>query len=276
MDVCAMNCHHRFYTLDDFFASAHNNGFHFVELWTGPMHFYMDANGYDSITRLIQLENRYDMKIIGICPEQTNPKPHNMAASSPQAKQRVLAYFKNAIDVAAALQANQVVVTSGWAYYHENLLEAKLRSANMLKELCTYASNKHVRLAIEALQPKESHLVNTIQDLKAFLTMVDHKNLFICLDFGAMANAQETIKDYFDAFGTQIIHSHFVDGNPTGHMPWGKGTRDMKEDLKNLKDSGYDRYLSFEIVHASTYEKPFEADASSKQLFETYRKELDL
>ena len=27
MEVSAMNCHHRFYTLEDFFKSAHENGF---------------------------------------------------------------------------------------------------------------------------------------------------------------------------------------------------------------------------------------------------------
>ena len=31
---------------------------------------------------------------------------------------------------------------------------------------------------------------------------------------------EENINDYFEAFGSRIIHCHFVDGNPTGHMAW--------------------------------------------------------
>ncbi|MFQ6868576.1 MAG: hypothetical protein ACLRTU_09760 [Thomasclavelia ramosa] len=52
MDVCAMNCHYRFYTLEDFFKKSFENGFQYVELWTGPMHFYLDCNGYDPVENL--------------------------------------------------------------------------------------------------------------------------------------------------------------------------------------------------------------------------------
>ena len=40
----------------------------------------------------------------------------------------------------------------------------------------------------------ESDLVNTISDLKDFLDLVNHDNLKICLDLGAMAKAKENIK----------------------------------------------------------------------------------
>ena len=100
MDVCAMNCHYRFYTLEDFFKKSFENGFQYVELWTGPMHFYLDYNGYDPVENLRQLERKYKLKVIGVCPEQTNPKPNNMAAKSTKEQERVFAYFKNAIDIA--------------------------------------------------------------------------------------------------------------------------------------------------------------------------------
>ena len=274
MDACAMNCHHRFYTLEDFFRSVQRNGFHSVELWTGPMHFFMDAHGYDDTNRLYELSKKYNVKIIGICPEQTNPKPHNMAESSNEGQKRVYAYFKNAIDVAAMLHANQVVVTSGWAYYREDLQEAKKRSAKMLHALCDYAKTKNIPLAIEALQPKESLLAHTIEDLQEFLSLVQHDQLKICLDLGAMAAAQDTITAYFQTFGKKIIHCHFVDGNPTGHKAWGDGTRNMKQDLLDLKQHEYEGYCSFEIVHPSYFAAPFEADAKSKALFDYYKKEI--
>lgn len=40
LELAAMNCHHRFYPLEEFFASAASNGYKKVELWTGPQHFY--------------------------------------------------------------------------------------------------------------------------------------------------------------------------------------------------------------------------------------------
>ena len=74
-----MNNHYRFYQLETFFSKLASNGIHNVELWTGPMHFYVDYNTHDEVSKLIDLEKKYNIKIIGICPEQTNPKPNNIA-----------------------------------------------------------------------------------------------------------------------------------------------------------------------------------------------------
>ena len=143
----------------------------------------------------------------------------------------------------------------------------------MLNRLAQYGASKNIPLAIEALQPMESVLVNTISDLKGFLDLVNHDNLKICLDFGAMAKAKENVNDYFEAFGTRVIHCHFVDGNPTGHMAWGDGTRCMSQDLNTLEKYNYTGLLSFEIVNRVYYRKPFEADKKSKLLFDKWRKE---
>lgn len=156
LELAAMNCHHRFYPLEEFFASAASNGYKKVELWTGPQHFYMDHERYDSIDKLKQLEQRYHLKIIGICPEQTNPKPNNMAAREQDMQDRVYHYFCNAVDVACELQAQQVVVTSGWAFLDEPKQEAWKRSVTMLKRIAQYAQANGMKLAIEALQENES------------------------------------------------------------------------------------------------------------------------
>lgn len=52
LELAAMNCHHRFYELEDFFSSAKQNGYKFVEIWTGPQHYFMDYHGYESVEKL--------------------------------------------------------------------------------------------------------------------------------------------------------------------------------------------------------------------------------
>ena len=69
--LCAMNCHYRFYELEDFFQSVHKLGIQYVELWSGPMHYYVDTHHHDSLEQLKKLCDRYQITIIGICPEQT-------------------------------------------------------------------------------------------------------------------------------------------------------------------------------------------------------------
>ena len=79
-------------------------------------------------------------------------------------------------------------------------------------------------LAIEALQPRESLLVNSADDLKRYVDEVACPALGVCLDTGAMTRAGDTIEDYFTILGKSVIHAHFVDvdcSQMVTHLSWG-------------------------------------------------------
>lgn len=265
----AMNCHHRFYDLEEFFASAHKFGYKSVEIWTGPQHFFIDYQQHEPIQKLIFLANKYGVRINGICPEQTNPKPNNMSARDSHMMERVYKYFCSEIDVAVAVGASQVVVTSGWAFLDEPLTDAYDRSVNMLRRISEYADSQHMHLAIEALQKSESLIANSATDLKQLIDDVNRPALKVCLDIGAMQAAADTISGYFATFGSDIVHVHYVDvdENMTTHLALGDGTRDITQDLIDLKQAGYDGVLSVESVDSRYYSQPQIADEQSMRAF---------
>lgn len=271
-DLCAMNCHYRFYQLESFFCYASRLGFKHVEIWTAPQHFFMDYLRHDDPSKLIELAERYDLKISCICPEQTNPKPNNIAIKDKDGQERVFQYFKNAIDVSKAVGADKVVVTSGWAFYDEDVKTARDRSIEMLKKISDYAASKNVYLAMEALQRWESAIANTSLDLKEIIKEVGNNHLKVCLDLGAVAGAGETIEDYFRAFNENIIHCHFVDGNPTGHLAWGDGSRDMEEDLSVFEKFCYNGLLSLESANDRYFREPFAADEKTMTIYKNIKK----
>lgn len=276
-ELAAMNNHHRFHTLESFFSSAARNGYKAVELWTGPMHFYMDYARNDSVDRLKRLQDAYEVKVVGICPEQTNPKPHNMATADPELGERVYAYFCRAVDVACAVGANQVVVTSGWAFLDESVDAAWGRSAEMLRRVARYAGERGMTLAIEALQRRESVLVNTAADLKRLIDAVDEDALKVCLDTGAMARANDTIAGYFETFGDRVTHCHFVDvDDEATHLAWGDGTRDMERDLVTLAACRYSGFLSVESASSRYLVDPEAADHQSMSHFRRAIQEVRL
>lgn len=269
--LSGMNNHYRYYSLEKFFESLQRNDIHYAELWTGPMHFYVDDDKHDSIDMLKGFQEKYDVKIIGICPEQTNPKPNNVAG-----KKRVndiFKYYQQMIDIAHGIGCPQVLITSGWAFYDENKDEAWHRSVEMIKKICDYAKSKEIYLAMEALQPDESILVNNVRDLYRFKKEVGRNNLKICIDFGAMARAQDTIFDYFNEFQDDIVHIHFVDGAPCGHLAWGDGKRNLMQDLKDLEICGYHGYLSLETATSRYFDKPWQAEEKTIQRFKEVYKE---
>ena len=240
-------------------------GFKHIEIWTGPMHFFVDNNENENIDKLKNLSEKYGIKIIAICPEQTNPKPNNIASA--KRKKEIFNYYKRIIDISEKLGANRVVITSGWAYLNEDKTEAYKRSIIMMKKIAKYAQKKKVILFMEALQPEESVLVNTSLDLARYINEVNESNLKVCIDFGAMAKAKESIEDYFVNCNGLIEHVHFVDGDPTGHLAYPDGSRDIIEDLSKLKKYGYNGYLSCESVASRYYKQPWIADEKNYKSF---------
>ena len=267
--ICGMNSHYRFYSLERFFQEMQKHAISQVEIWTGPMHFYVDDRRNEDISLLKDLSSKYGVQIIGICPEQTNPKPNNIA--SPTRQEEVYRYYCRIVDIACAVKAQHILITTAWAYYDEPKETAWKRSLSMVYRICEYAKSKNILLAMEALQPDESVLVNSVTDLQRYLKELHHPSLKVCIDFGAMARAQNTIQDYFDVFGSDIIHMHFVDGSPTGHFAWSDGSRDLEADLDCLKKNGYKGYLSLETANARYYEKPWLAEEKTLMAFSKIR-----
>lgn len=171
-ELSLMNINHRYYSIETFFKAAGEAGYRNIELWTGSMHLYVDCHEHDSVDKIRDLAAQYGIKIVCVCPEQNNPKPWNVAVRGEAGRKRILSYFKNVIDVAVELGAPQILVTSGWAYLDEPAEDAWGRSVAMLRSVCDYADSRGIRVALEALQPSESVLVNTAQDVARILADV--------------------------------------------------------------------------------------------------------
>lgn len=266
--LAAMNIIHSFYPLEEFFASSKNAGYRYVELWTGPMHFFLSASGHDPLDSLRAELAAYGLTLVGLCPEQNNPKPHNIAARGLRAQMRTHAYFCNAIEVAAELDAPQVVVTPGWAFLDEPRKDAWERSVEMLRALAERAAHRGVRLVLEALQPDESVIANTAADLARLIDEVASPALFACLDTGAMERAGETIDGYFDELGDRIAHCHFTDYADVSHVGWGDGHRSMRADLDALVARGYRGICSVETYSERYLADPAAADARTMDIYQ--------
>ncbi len=152
-ELSLMNINHRYYSIETFFKAAGEAGYRNIELWTGSMHLYVDCHEHDSVDKIRALAAPYGIKIVCVCPAQNNPKPWNIAARGNEARTRTLAYFKNVVDIAAELGAEQVMVSSGWAFLNEPIEDAWGRSASMLRAIAEHAGERGVRLVLEALQP---------------------------------------------------------------------------------------------------------------------------
>lgn len=263
-----MNINWRYYELEAFFAACAEHGFSSAELWLCPQHFLINAQYSEDPARLQALMGEYGVKLTCICGEQNNPKPNNIAARGELLIANTRAYFERVIDLAALVGSPLVLVTPGWNYYDEPVEDARTRSASMLAHLADYAAPRGITLALESIWTVSSQVTPTIADIAALKDRVNRENLKLTLDFGAMGNAGETIGQWFDAFGRDLVHCHFIDGTPTGHMPWGHGARDMAADLAVFAANDYAGGFSMEYVHPMSFRDPAIYMEETKVLFE--------
>ncbi|MFM2488559.1 sugar phosphate isomerase/epimerase family protein [Enterococcus avium] len=176
-------------------------------------------------------------------------------------------YFEKVIDLASIVESKLVLITPGWNYYDETPEEARSRSVRMLRELCEYAETKGVTLALESIWNKSSLIGDTISKINEIKERVNMNNLKLAIDLGAINSAGESVNEWFDSFGEDIVHCHFVDGTPVGHMPWGLGNLDMKEILQTFSENGYEGGFSMEYVDSRSFINPGKWDSNTKELF---------
>ncbi|MCE4049470.1 MULTISPECIES: sugar phosphate isomerase/epimerase family protein [Bacillaceae] len=267
--VAGMNIHYMRYSLDSFLDAQVAAGIQSIEFWTGVPHYYLDPTVYSDCKVLKKKLVERGLQLVCFTPENCMYQ-YQFAATKPEIFEKSFEYFSNGIKAAAELGCEIMQCNSGWGYLDEDREEAWKRSSEMLSRLTATAEREGVTLALESLRPEESNLVITVNDAKRMFDEINHPHMKILVDTTAMGVAGETLQDWFDVFGANIIHTHFVDGNPYGHLIWGDGHHNLGEFLATLKQYGYTGYLGQEITDSRYFTNPGEHDKRNMKAFEPY------
>ncbi len=267
--VAGMNIHYLFYSLDYFLDTQQKLGFKTIELWGGAPHFFMDSMSYQNCREVRKKISERDLRVHVFTPENCTYQ-YQMAAQTPELFEKSYQYFRNGLQVASELGCRYMQTNSGWGYWNEDREEAWKRSREMISRLADEAGKLGIQLAMESLRPQESQLVVSLPDAKRMFDEVNSPNLKILIDTTAMSVQGETIDEWFSVFGDQIVHTHFIDSNPYGHLAWGCGNRNMKEYLESLQRNHYIGCLGQELTEFDYFENPAKVDRKNMLEFEKY------
>ena len=141
-------------------------------------------------------------------------------------------------------------------------------AAENLYGLGEMAKHYGMTLALEVLRHDESNLVYNLQTLQQMLAELGHESIGGMIDTIPMALAGESPAQYLETLGEKLVHVHFIDGAPRGHLAWGDGILDMKQYLKEFSTCGYEGYLSLEITDGRYFMNPSASvEQSVRQLY---------
>ena len=266
--VAAMNIQYRYYPLSKFLDDAVDNGLVNIELWGAAPFFHLEDMTYLQVKAVRHEIERRGLNPVCLTPEQC-VYPINLGAATREERFRSLKFFENHLRAAAELGTKKMLVTTGWGYFDgSNRDEAWKWAREGIYDLAELAKEHGLTLALEVLRDDESNLVYNLPTLKQMLTELDHDSVGGMIDPIPMAIAGESPADYLNALGDRLIHVHFIDGTPGGHLAWGDGNLDMERYLQEFSDGGYQGFLSLEITDGRYYMDP---TASLRQSVERLR-----
>lgn len=264
-----MNQHYRRFSLDYFLDCQQKLGIEQIELWCGAAHFWLDHEGYGDVGALRQRLRNHGVRVVSV----TAPSmayQYQYASQEPEHLEYSFRYFSNAIRLADALGADRVVVNSGWGYRGEDASAMWNRCRDHLFRLCQVAEGYGVLLAMESLRADESNLVYSLERAKRMRREVGHPSLKLMVDNIATGAAGESLEDWFSAFGPDLIHMHFLDGDPWLHNIWGDGNTGLETQLQTMNDHGYTGYLVQEVADEHYFSDPFAADKKNFRVLERF------
>jgi len=266
--IAVMNIQYKYFPLSLFLDDAVRNGVENIELWGATPHFHLEDMTYREVAAVRHDIERRGLKLVCFTPEQC-VYPINIASPYEPARRRSVKFFEDSIRVAGELGTNKVLVTSGTGYFDgSDVEEAWKWSRENLAILGDLAAHHGITLALEVLRHDESNLVYNLPTLKKMLDELDHSAFGGMIDTIPMALAGERPAQYLDVLGDKLVHVHFIDGAPRGHLAWGDGVLDMKGYLNEFDAYGYKNYLSLEITDGRYFMNPsVSVDQSIEKLF---------
>lgn len=270
--LAAMNQHYRRFSLDYFLDCQQRVGFQNIELWCGASHFWIDSKGFESLEPLKKKLRDRGLQVVSV----TTPScayQYQYAAQEAKALEESFRYFSNGIRAASELGADRVVVNSGWGYIDENYDEMWKRSRENLFRLAEFARTQGVTCVMESMRADETNLVNSLAAAKKMYEEVNHPNLKIMVDSIATGAAGESLQQWFDTFGSALIHMHFLDGDPYLHNIWGDGNTPLEQQLQVMNQNGFTGYLVQEVADEKYFSNPFEADVRNMRMLERFIEE---
>ena len=185
--------------------------------------------------------------------------PFSYSSPEQEIRASTIDYMAAAMEDALLLGTNNLFINTGCGLRDVPREESWKRCVESIRAICEKAESMGINMIIEQLQPYESNLLVTQDDMVRILKEVDHPALQVCVDLVAMEVMGENLETQYSLFGDKIKLFHYCDGNPSGHYILGEGNLPLKDYIKIMEKHHFTGYLSLEINDSIYWLDPHES-----------------
>lgn len=261
--------HYMYYPFEYFLQSQQELGFQTIEMWCGAPHYLLNNHDWQSTADLKKAVEDHGLSICAFTPESSMYN-YLISSSDPIIQKNTFSYYNNAIQAAAEIGCRIVPISCCGGKWNEDPADIFDRTLTMLKKLAPIAEEHDVLLAVDTLPSAENRILNSLNELNTLLKEINSPAVKACMDLTSVGMAGETMEQWFELLGQDIVHIHFSDGRPHGRLAWGDGLRPLEDCLQILNKYDYQGHLGLKTFDGRYLASPREADQKSISAFEPY------
>lgn len=242
-----------------------------IEFYACFPHFYLDdRNLPGDLPELKRCLSDRHLKVECVTPEQCL-YPVNIAALDKIRREKSLDTFRKAIQCAAELGGQYVVLLAGYGTLDEDEAETWKRSIESVSRLGRIAEQNGITLVLET-SPREYTTTHNSRDVARMIREAGSRAVRGMIDTATLGYSGETMKEAVEDLEGNLRHVHIADGVPGGHLVLGEGKLKLPDMLRVLDDAGYEGALSLEILNDKYVRDPHTAMEVSYRKLKEYIK----
>jgi fructoselysine 3-epimerase len=236
------------YSLSDAIQHTAAAGYAGIDIWGGRPHAYRRDLDEAACQALRQLMDDEGLGVASFIPAQFR-YPTNLCSPSDIIRSDSIAYIQDSIVTAAALGAPVVSVCPGHSLYDQSRDDARERLADSLHQVCSFAEQYSLVIAIEPADKYETDLLNTCSQALEMINPLGHDNLGVLLDNGHEYVVGASAAKAVTELGDRLFHVHLDDNlaQRDQHLVPGEGDFDFPEFIEALRLAKYDGFLGVEL-----------------------------
>ena len=241
--IAPCNRDYRYWPLKCFVDKQKALGAKNIELWLGAPHVIINDEWHSQADKYTNMFRDANITVPVCCSEIAFNRQYFFCSYDELARERAMNHYRQAIDFAYEIGSKILVVNCAGGVLDEDPIRAYHRARFSLQTLAEYAVSKDIILAIENLDFEGGNITHTLSELKELIEDLNNPSVKVCLDTVAMGHQGETLEQWFNVFGEDIVHIHFVDSKQKGRLLWGEGLFPLTSFLQTLNKYEYSGFL---------------------------------
>ena len=178
-------------------------------------------------------------------------RQYNFSYSKDWVRRQTVDYYKTCLDVCAEMGIPRINVISGHMMSDTTFEQAWQWNKEAIAEIGEHAAKVNVTPCLHTLTWSESRVVVTLDDTVRLRNEIGRDNVKIQIDTTDQNITDSNISDAVRKVAKQLDYVHFSDNEGHGqgltHNIPGHGTMNWKRFVAELRDGGYDGWLTAQL-----------------------------